>query len=84
VLFAAGGLVLMLGGIFLGLMVVYFLAWMFPDLPLWGAFGIVGAGMAIIGVVLSMVGKDKFMSFNPLPDKSVEALKENLKWTNSK
>ena len=25
-------------------------------------------------------GKKKFESFNPLPDKSTEALKENLEW----
>lgn len=84
ILLFAGGLVLLLGGIFLGLTAVYFLNWMFPDLPLWGAFGIVAGVLAVAGVVMAMVGKDKFAAFNPLPDKSVEALKENLQWTNSK
>lgn len=84
ILLFAGGLVLLLGGIFLGLTAVYFLHWMFPDLPLWGAYGIVAAVLAVGGVILAMVGKEKFAAFNPLPDKSVEALKENLQWTNSK
>jgi len=81
---AVGSLILLLGGIFLGLTLVYFLSWMFPSLPLWGAFAIVGGGMAAVGVVFYLVGREKFASFNPLPDKSVEALKENLQWTNSK
>lgn len=80
----AGVLVLLLGSIFLGLMVVYLLSWQFPELPLWGSFGIVGGSAAILGTILYLWGREKFASFNPLPDKSVEALKENLQWTNSK
>jgi len=75
---AIGALVLLLGGIFLGLMAVYLLSWLFPELPLWGSFGIVGAALAIVGVAFLLTGKRKFASFNPLPDKSVEALKETF------
>lgn len=75
---AIGALVLLLGGIFLGLMVVYLLSWFFPELPLWGSFGIVGAVLTIVGVAFYQTGKRKFASFNPLPDKSVEALKETF------
>lgn len=82
---ATGGLVLLLGGVFLGLTAVFFLDWMFsPDLPLWGSFGIVGGALAVLGVVFFLKGKEQFASFSPLPEKSVEALKENLQWTNSK
>lgn len=75
---AIGGLVLLLGGIFLGLMAVYLLSWLFPELPLWGSFGIVGGALAVMGVIFVYTGKKKFASFNPLPDKSVEALKETF------
>jgi len=79
----AGVLVLLLGGIFLGLMLVYLLSAK-TELPLWGSFGIIGGSAAILGTILYLWGREKFASFNPLPDKSVEALKENLQWTNSK
>lgn len=49
-------------------------------LPLWAGFTIVGGILAVIGGVLSYVGWAKFASFNPLPDKSAEALKENVEW----
>jgi hypothetical protein len=49
-------------------------------LQLWVSFLIVGAAAFLIGGALFAVGKQKFDSFNPLPDKSAEALKENLEW----
>lgn len=81
---AAGLLVLFVGSILLCITLVYLLEWAFaPDLPLWGAYGIVGATMSILGTVLLVVGKRKFATFNPLPDKSVEVLTENLQWTSN-
>jgi hypothetical protein len=74
---AAGGLVLALSGIFLGLMFVHLLHEV-AGLPMWGSFLIVGAVMGGLGIALYMWGQDKFASFNPLPDKSVAALKETL------
>jgi len=73
-----GALILLLGGIFLGLMLVYLLNWLFPDLPLWGSFGLVGGALTVAGVVFSFWGREKFASFDPLPDKSVNVLKETL------
>jgi len=75
---AVGGLILLLGGIFLGLMAAYLLSSLFPALPLWGSFGIVGGALAVMGAIFFYTGKQKFASFNPLPDKSVEALKETF------
>jgi hypothetical protein len=77
VIVAAGGLVLLLGGIFLGLMCVHLLHDV-AELPMWGSFLIVGSVMIGVGLLLYMWGQDKFSSFNPLPDKSVAALKETL------
>jgi hypothetical protein len=47
-------------------------------LSLWGSFGLVGGGLLIAGAVLVLVGKQQFSAFNPLPDESAQALKENI------
>jgi hypothetical protein len=73
-------------------MLVYLLHWAtspgIQDLarvPLWGCYGLVGAGFLIAGGALLGAGLARFHSFTPLPEKSAEALKENVKWlTNSK
>ncbi len=59
---------------------VYALVWIWPDLSLFAAFGIITGVVAVIGIALIMTGKAKFDSFNPLPDKTVEGLKENIQW----
>jgi len=69
-----------IGGVLLCLMLVYLLHWAYPALPLWGAYGIVAAVLTLLGVGLFLVGKSRLESFNPLPDKTAEALKENLQW----
>ena len=48
--------------------------------PWWASALTVGAVFAVIGGALIAVGVQRFRSFNPLPDQSVEALKENLQW----
>jgi hypothetical protein len=67
--------------IFLCLAAVYGLVWAWPTLPLFAAFAIVGGVLGLIGGVLIYTGKSKFDAFSPLPEKSVEGLKENLQWT---
>jgi len=82
-----------LGLIFAGLMVVYLLHWLttppsYADpagIPLWGCYGIVTLVFLGTGTALLLVGKKKFDSFNPLPDQTVNTVKENVQWiTNSK
>jgi MFS family permease len=46
----------------------------------WASAGTVGAVLAVVGGVLIGLGIQRFRSFNPMPDQSVEALKENLQW----
>lgn len=67
-----------LGSILLSIMAALALAE--TGLALWACFAIVGAAVSLVGGGLYLVGKKKFESFNPLPDKSAEALKENLEW----
>jgi len=81
-----------LSGLLLAWMLVHLLHWattpVDPDpakLPLWACFGIVGAVFGAIGGVLIMSSLKKFQSFNPLPDKTAQTLKENVQWiANSK
>jgi microsomal dipeptidase-like Zn-dependent dipeptidase len=49
-------------------------------LSYWASFAIVGTVVTLAGAGLTFAGKKKFESFNPLPDQSAEALKENLEW----
>jgi uncharacterized membrane protein YqjE len=74
------------GGLHLSLMLVFLLWWVSDTtthaagLPLWACFGIVGGLFAGVGLALFLRGKKKLASFNPLPDESAEALKENVQW----
>lgn len=67
----------LMGVALLGFMLVYLLNWA-TELPLWGCFGLVGGGLAGVGVALYQAGLKQFGTFNPLPDESAQALKENI------
>lgn len=86
-LLLAGGLsVVLVGAIVLSLMLVYLISWAAgPSIPLWGCFGIVGGALALLGGGLTMAALGRFKSFNPLPDQTAQAVKENVRWmTNPK
>lgn len=75
------------GALHLTLMLVFLLWWAFdsaarsaPGLPLWVCFAIVGGLFAGVGAALFFKGKKKLDSFNPLPDETADALKENVQW----
>ncbi len=76
----SGAFMVAVGGALLCFMVVHLLNSVAPSLPLWGCFGIVGGGVALIGGIVAYVAIAKFKTFNPLPDESVQALKENVQW----
>jgi H+/Cl- antiporter ClcA len=75
----AGVVVALLGGITLCFMAAHALD-TYTQIPLWGCYGIVGGVLAIIGGALLAVGLGRFRSFNPLPDESAQAFKENVQW----
>jgi len=81
---ACGLATMLVGAMVLSVALAYFLNWMWPQLPLWGAFAIVGALVTAIGVGLYSVGKKQLDSLHPLPEKSAQALKENLQWLTPK
>jgi hypothetical protein len=80
-LLVAGALVAFVGAILLCFTAAHGLTAAFPALPLWGSFAIVTAVVLAGGAALLLGGRQKFKSFNPLPDESVAALQENLEWT---
>jgi len=78
---AAGVALAAVGGILLCVMLVHLLHWAFPEtLPLWSCYLIVGGALAALGGGLAYAGARRMSSFNPLPDESVQALKENIQW----
>lgn len=78
-LLGAGLVILLLGALLLFMTLGFLLHDWFPQhLSLGGAFAIVTAVVLVAGVGLFFVGLQKFRSFNPLPDRSAEALKENV------
>jgi len=71
--------VMLIGTLLLGITLSLLLEWAFrPNLPLWAAFAIVTAVISGVGFALFYAGQKKFQSFNPLPDRTLEALKENV------
>jgi hypothetical protein len=46
----------------------------------WVGWAIIGGVMLVLGVIGLLVGKRIFEKNNPLPDKTLNALEENLSW----
>ena len=69
-----------LGGLFLVISLVYLLQYLFPTLHEAACWAIVGGVLFVGGLIAVYVGKRIFESFNPLPDKTVNALEENVSW----
>jgi hypothetical protein len=68
-----------LGGVFLGSMLVYLLHEL-AGLPLYGAYGIVGALLAVIGGIVFYGGSKKAGEVNVVPPQTAETLRENVQW----
>jgi uncharacterized membrane protein YqjE len=79
-LFAAGLAVAATASVVLAFAIAGWMSWAFPSLPDWGAQAIVGLILAVAAGVLFGVVKQQLTSFNLLPEKAVEAMKENLEW----
>jgi len=73
-----GGVVAFIGVLLLGHGLALSLSWIFPGLHPAGAYGIVGALILGVGIAMFFAGEKQFEKFNPLPDRSLEALKENV------
>jgi uncharacterized membrane protein YqjE len=73
-----GLVVAFIGVLLLGHGLALLLNWIFPGLPVWVAYAIVGAIILGAGAGLFFAGEKQFEKFNPLPNRSLEALKENV------
>ncbi len=77
--FVAIGLsAVVIGGVLLGGMLVHFLSWIAPVLPLWGYYGIVGIPVAALGGILCLVGIRKFKNFDIPSVEPAQELKEKV------
>jgi hypothetical protein len=75
-----GVAVCLLAGFFVFTAVAEFLLYQWPELPRFAAYGIVGVSVGILGGALVLVGKAQFDALDVIPEKSVNALKENIQW----
>lgn len=74
-----GAAVLFLGAIVLCFAAVYILD-AATDLPLWACYSIVAAVLLIGGGIAIATGLHKLREIPPVAEKSVEELKENVRW----
>jgi hypothetical protein len=91
---AIGSGTALLGAILLALMLVHLIHHVslpaeetarLQGLPLWACYGIVSAVFLVIGSAVAYAGCQMFASFNPMPDKTAQTVKENVQWiANSK
>jgi hypothetical protein len=77
---AVSAALLSVGGLLLSFMLVYFLSWAIPNLPLWGSFGIVGGLLAAAGGIVFYLSREKLQKLPTPGEQTVEGLKENLQW----
>jgi di/tricarboxylate transporter len=69
----------LIGVMFLAVALPLLINWAF-DLPPWAGWAIIGGVMLVVGLIGLFVGKRIFEKNNPLPDKTLNALEENLSW----
>jgi VIT1/CCC1 family predicted Fe2+/Mn2+ transporter len=74
----AGG-VLAVGGLFLLVTLALGLADLL-NWPTWAGFGIVGLVFGIVGAILLSSARQKMKQINPVPERTVETMKENIEW----
>jgi len=74
-----GGMILMPALLLLGMAMSYGLCALFPALPLWGSFAIVGSVCGIMGTALVYSGYRSLESVKPT-DSTLRGLKENIQW----
>jgi hypothetical protein len=80
-LIAVGGVLALPAAVLLCFTIVY--AINAAGLSLSASFLIVGGAAAIGSAILIGIGVQRFRSFNALPDQTVEAFKENVRWMTS-
>jgi hypothetical protein len=80
VAFGVGIALLALAGVMLAITCVHGLQAAAPNLPHWACWAIVTGAVMVFGGIAMLVGNRIWSSYNPLPDKSFNALQENVSW----
>jgi len=75
----AGLGITIVGGVLLCFMLAHLIAWGF-EIPLWVGFGCVGGGLFIAGLLVYAAGRNKLESVHPVPEQTVQVIKENVQW----
>lgn len=78
--FGAGVAVGSIGVLLLSVALVYLAQWLMPDTPLWACWAIVGGGFLLVGIGLFFSGVRRCKSVSAYPEKSINALSENMSW----
>jgi hypothetical protein len=50
----------------------------------WLAFAIVGVLYGVAGYVLFRQGQNRFKEFNPIPEQTIETIKEDIEWARTR
>jgi hypothetical protein len=74
-----GAIGALVGALFLLVALPLFLNWLF-NLPSFAGWAIIGGALLILGAIALFAGKRIFERHNPLPNKTLNALEENLSW----
>jgi uncharacterized membrane protein YqjE len=75
----AGAVALALGAMFLLVAVAAGIADLL-DWPVWAGFLVVALLLSIAGCVMLSMGRNRLRSVHPVPEQTVETLKENSEW----
>jgi hypothetical protein len=78
-LLAGGAGLLALAVLPLLFMLVYLIK-EYTTIPLWGCFGIVGGGFALLGGLLLAAGVAKVRQIHLVPPQTAQTMKENVQW----
>jgi len=76
---AIAGAILAIGG----LLLVMTLAQGLADLlnwPAWAGYGVVGLVLAVVGYIMLSSAQKRLQTVHPVPEKTVETMKENVEW----
>jgi len=76
---AIAGAVLAIGGLLLVLTLAQGLADLL-NWPTWAGYGIVGVVLAVVGYFLLSSAQKQIKEISPVPEKTVETMKENVEW----
>ena len=79
VLMALGAVALMVGSILLALTVVYVLQ-AYSGLELWLCYGVVGAVIFLVGLMILFMGKRRAARTSLVPTTTIENAKEDARW----